>query len=257
MGIGNGSELLDSFGDAVKRGIPLDSLVNEGITNVGVDTTHRLVIAKSRLQAHQRRGHSLVSEGLTNDELHAEYFMDDCCKNVDVLRQNGLDPILVFDGNATPLKTKIMELRRAIREENKKKNKNTSKKKHPADSAFSARNIQSYKWPVQRYIPDRSNVCKWLIKKGIQFFVAPYEADAQLTHLASKKIIDAIITIDSDLIAFGCGKRLKEAKDAYKNFTPHKLLEMSIIIGCDYLPNLAGIGIAKAPEKVAKADYKQ
>ncbi|KAL6122947.1 hypothetical protein ACLB2K_075471 [Fragaria x ananassa] len=278
MGIGNGSELLNHFGDAVKRGIPLDSLVNEGITNVGVDTTHWLVIAKYRLQAHQRRGHSLVSEGITNDELHATYFIDDCRKNVAVLKQNGLTPILVFDGNATPLKSKIEEIREAIKDENNKKNKNTNEKQHQANSAIIHRDSvpTSYNWPDKRYIPDRHNVVKWLRKNKIEFFVAPYEADAQLTHLASKKIIDAVITIDSDLIAFGCEKilykvdfdkktcnyysfqRLREVNDDYKNFSKEKFLEMSIMIGCDYLPKLTSIGIEKAHEMITKhQSYKK
>ena len=33
--------------------------------------------------------------------------------------------------------------------------------------------------------------------------VAPYEADAQLAYLARIGLVDAVITEDSDLIAFG------------------------------------------------------
>lgn len=39
---------------------------------------------------------------------------------------------------------------------------------------------------------------------SVKYIVAPYEADAQLTYLAVKGIIDAVITEDSDLIPFGC-----------------------------------------------------
>jgi len=40
----------------------------------------------------------------------------------------------------------------------------------------------------------------------IDYIIAPYEADAQLAYLAKKKIIDIVITEDSDLILFGCPK---------------------------------------------------
>lgn len=38
----------------------------------------------------------------------------------------------------------------------------------------------------------------------MQYIVAPYEADAQMTFLAVSKQVEAVITEDSDLIPFGC-----------------------------------------------------
>lgn len=38
----------------------------------------------------------------------------------------------------------------------------------------------------------------------MSYIVAPYEADAQMTFLAVSKHVAAVITEDSDLIAFGC-----------------------------------------------------
>ena len=38
---------------------------------------------------------------------------------------------------------------------------------------------------------------------GVEYYVAPYEADAQLTYMYLKKRVDAVITEDSDLLAFG------------------------------------------------------
>ena len=34
--------------------------------------------------------------------------------------------------------------------------------------------------------------------------MAPYEADAQLAYLVREKLVDAVVTCDSDLIVFGC-----------------------------------------------------
>ena len=38
--------------------------------------------------------------------------------------------------------------------------------------------------------------------------VAPYEADAQLAYLSISKIVDVVITEDSDLLAFGAPRIL-------------------------------------------------
>lgn len=44
--------------------------------------------------------------------------------------------------------------------------------------------------------------------QGVDCLVAPYEADAQLAYLNKAGIVQAIITEDSDLLAFGCKKVL-------------------------------------------------
>jgi len=45
---------------------------------------------------------------------------------------------------------------------------------------------------------------KVLKQENLQYIVAPYEADAQMTFLAISGQVDAVITEDSDLIPFGC-----------------------------------------------------
>ena len=47
-----------------------------------------------------------------------------------------------------------------------------------------------------------------LKREGIEFVVAPYEADAQIAHLARQSRenggVDVVFTEDSDLVAYGC-----------------------------------------------------
>ncbi|EEC03153.1 exonuclease, putative, partial [Ixodes scapularis] len=43
-------------------------------------------------------------------------------------------------------------------------------------------------------------------RRGIDYIVAPYEADAQLAYLTQRGLADVVITEDSDLILFGCEK---------------------------------------------------
>lgn len=42
--------------------------------------------------------------------------------------------------------------------------------------------------------------------RGVDCVVAPYEADAQLAYLTKSGLAQAVITEDSDLLAFGCKK---------------------------------------------------
>ena len=41
-------------------------------------------------------------------------------------------------------------------------------------------------------------------REKISYIVAPYEADAQLAYLSINNIVDAVMTVDSDLITYGC-----------------------------------------------------
>ncbi|WP_411021838.1 hypothetical protein, partial [Salmonella sp. s52031] len=50
------------------------------------------------------------------------------------------------------------------------------------------------------------DVIKTARMRGVDCVVAPYEADAQLAFLNKSGIAQAVITEDSDLLAFGCKK---------------------------------------------------
>uniref|UniRef100_G1QGH0 Exonuclease 1 n=1 Tax=Myotis lucifugus TaxID=59463 RepID=G1QGH0_MYOLU len=99
--------------------------------------------------------------------------------------------------------------------------------------------------------------------QGVDCLVAPYEADAQLAYLNKAGIVQAIVTEDSDLLAFGCKKvilkmdqfgngleidqaRLGMCRQLGDVFTEEKFRYMCILSGCDYLSSLRGIGLAKA-----------
>jgi hypothetical protein len=47
-------------------------------------------------------------------------------------------------------------------------------------------------------------VLQELKAQGVQFIVAPYEADAQMAYLARRNDVQLVITEDSDLLAYGC-----------------------------------------------------
>ncbi|CAL4065400.1 unnamed protein product, partial [Meganyctiphanes norvegica] len=100
--------------------------------------------------------------------------------------------------------------------------------------------------------------------RGVDIIVAPYEADAQLAFLNLQGIANLIITEDSDLVLFGCKnvmfkvdnngggvlvehEKLHSAMNLPRDkYTFDKFRNMCILSGCDYLPSLHGIGLAKA-----------
>ncbi|PON62149.1 XPG/Rad2 endonuclease [Parasponia andersonii] len=109
-----------------------------------------------------------------------------------------------------------------------------------------------------------------LRSENIEFVVAPYEADAQLAYMSGLQAqqggISAVITEDSDLIAYGCkaivfkmdrygnGEEIqldnifdsKARTPSFQNFDKELLTGMCVLAGCDFLPSVPGIGIAKS-----------
>lgn len=49
-------------------------------------------------------------------------------------------------------------------------------------------------------------LCLALRAMNVEYYVAPYEADAQLAFMYKAGHVDIVFTEDSDLIAFGVGR---------------------------------------------------
>ena len=100
-----------------------------------------------------------------------------------------------------------------------------------------------------------------LQKNGIQYIVAPYEADAQLAYLEKMGIVDAVLTEDSDLIVYGCNRVIFKmqndgtAEEYQRERLPYidsidmdgltfeQFRRICIFSGCDYLKSIPGIGL--------------
>ncbi|XP_063287707.1 exonuclease 1 [Pelobates fuscus] len=188
-----------------------------------------------------------------------------CMKFVHMLLMNGVKPILVFDGCTLPSKKDVEKARREKRQTNLQKGKQLLRegKLSEARDCFS------------RSINVTSAMAHEVIKtaraEGVDCIVAPYEADSQLAYLNKNGFAQAIITEDSDLLAFGCKKvilkldkfgngleidqaRLGMCKQLGDVFTEEKFRYMCILSGCDYLPSIHGIGLAKACKLIKTAN---
>ncbi|NXI92065.1 EXO1 Exonuclease, partial [Psophia crepitans] len=180
-----------------------------------------------------------------------------CMKLVDMLLSFGIKPILVFDGCTLPSKKEVEKARRERRQASLLKGKQLLQEGKLSE----ARECFGRSVNVTHVMAHE--VIKAARARGVDCIVAPYEADAQLAYLNKTGMVQAIITEDSDLLAFGCKKvflkidkfgngleidqaRLGNCKQLGNVFTEEKFRYMCILSGCDYLSSIHGIGLAKA-----------
>lgn len=91
---------------------------------------------------------------------------------------------------------------------------------------------------------------------GIPFVVAPMEAEAQCAELASRSLVDGIITDDSDVFLFGGTRVYKNMFNQNKyvecyllsdmdrelGLNRDKLVQLAHFLGSDYSDGLPGVG---------------
>ena len=191
-------------------------------------------------------------------------------KRVDQLLRFNIIPIIVFDGDKLQMKK--------IEEEERQKRRNEvtmeslklirkGKEKEAQTKRIEGIDIN----PRMAY-----EFIKLLKQKGIEYFVAPYEADIQLAYLDKINYVDCIITEDSDLLALGCKKVLykldldtnigfeietknlkKCSKYDFSNFDSDKFLTFCILSGCDYF-KVKGMGANNAYKIITNSSsYKK
>ncbi|NXH23572.1 EXO1 Exonuclease, partial [Bucco capensis] len=180
-----------------------------------------------------------------------------CMKLVDMLLSFGIKPILVFDGCTLPSKKEVEKARREKRQASLLRGKQLLQEGRLSE----ARECFGRSVNVTHVMAHE--VIKAARARGVDCIVAPYEADAQLAYLNKTGMVQAIITEDSDLLAFGCKKvflkidkfgngleidqaRLGNCKQLGNVFTEERFRYMCILSGCDYLSSIHGIGLAKA-----------
>uniref|UniRef100_A0A165X675 Exonuclease 1 n=1 Tax=Daucus carota subsp. sativus TaxID=79200 RepID=A0A165X675_DAUCS len=197
---------------------------------------------------------------------YLKYFMH----RINLLRYHKITPVVVFDGGNLPCKAGTENERYMKRKMNRdlamenKKNGNIS-------AAY-----ELFRRAVSITPAMAHQLIQILRSENVEFVVAPYEADAQLAYLSTIEAeqggIDAVISEDSDLLAYGCpAVMFKMDRDgngeeivldklfdsvsclpSFRNFDKNLFLGMCVLAGCDFLPSIPGIGIAKAYSLVSK-----
>ncbi|KAL4079493.1 PIN domain-like protein [Scleroderma citrinum] len=190
-------------------------------------------------------------------------YVDYAMQRIRLLRHHSIQPYVVFDGGPLPAKLETESGRRKRREENLAKAKTlTAEGKKSQAREFYAKCVDVT--PQMAY-----QLIKALRAEGVQYVVAPYEADAQMAYLERKGLVDGIITEDSDLLVFGCRNVLfkfdcasstvvnirradfgsvtvADGGISLAGWTDGQFRAMAILSGCDYLPSIPGIGLKTA-----------
>ncbi|KAL6178211.1 hypothetical protein ACLB2K_049730 [Fragaria x ananassa] len=202
----------------------------------------------------------------SNSERKLKYIDYFFMHRIHMLQHHEITPVVVFDGDSVPCKAATGDERHRRR-----------KKFHDlAMEKVEEGNVRAATELFQRAVSVTPSMAHELIKvrrsENIEFVVAPFEADAQLAYLASleaeKGGIAAVITEDSDLVAYGCqamdqfgnGDELllnsifnqADRTPSFQNFDLKLFTGMCVLAGCDFLPSVPGIGMGKAYALVSK-----
>ncbi|PMD42484.1 hypothetical protein L207DRAFT_581143 [Hyaloscypha variabilis F] len=191
-------------------------------------------------------------------------FVDFAMHRVRMLQHFHVTPYIIFDGDYLPSKAATEADRAKRREESKKAG---------MELLNAGKTSQAY-LEFQKAVDVTPEMARQLIdelkKVGVQYIVAPYEADAQMVYLERKGIIDGILSEDSDLLVFGA-KRLLTKLDQYGNcieinkqdfcackeisltgWSDTQFRQMAILSGCDYLASISNMGLKTAYRMVRK-----
>ncbi|KAL8684064.1 MAG: hypothetical protein Q9186_000094 [Xanthomendoza sp. 1 TL-2023] len=191
-------------------------------------------------------------------------FVEFSMNRVRMLIHFGVTPFLVFDGDYLPSKAATERERAKKREESKRLGLELHRLGKKSQAHLE----------LQKAVDVTPEMARQLIEElkilGLQYIVAPYEADSQLAYLEKKGAIQGILSEDSDLLVFGA-KRLLTKLDQYGDcieisrsdftacreislvgWTDDDFRRMAILSGCDYLTHINKIGLKTAYRFVRK-----
>jgi len=129
-------------------------------------------------------------------------YVNYCMHRAKMLKFFGIEPVIVFDGDRLPMKNGEEQQRRQRRAEANKKGMERLQQGNREGATF----MFTQSLDISPTMALELIVA--LKRENVEFVVAPYEADAQIAHLArlgrDKGGVDVVFTEDSDLVAYGC-----------------------------------------------------
>lgn len=218
--------------------------------------------------------------------LNQDKWLDSFAYLVLALRRNRIHPVFIFDGEAPAekdlekskrsqqknlLKDKIFTFRQSLDNyyssgESNDFLREEMKKLHTGKTLGDVIPINTHLLET-RYKQIESQVVHWngdeveLLHRifdlsGIQYCQSPGEAETLCSSLALEGKVDAVISNDSDVLAYGVDKFLYKINgmtetcveiDLQKileclSFTREQFLDFCIMCGCDYNTNIPGVG---------------
>lgn len=207
-----------------------------------------------------------------------------CMERVALLLRYGVRPLLVFDGGPLPAKAEQESIRKSRREEARSRALQCAREnRHEEARKWFAKSIDVTPEMAARLID--ACVSRWG-RERVDFVVAPYEADAQLALECREGRVAAVVSEDSDNLAYGTPRVLfKLEVDGMADeivvgdlFAPDRTLAtcaaggeeidvrgwteamfatMCALAGCDYVNSVRGVGIKIAHRFVARYREKK
>lgn len=175
----------------------------------------------------------------------------------------GIKPIYVFDGTPPTLKAGELESRKLKASEAEKE---LEKAKEEGDDEM----MEKMSKRTVRVTREQTDECKKLLKlMGIPVVQAPSEAEAQCAELVKKGKAWGVGTEDMDALTFGSKIMIRhlnfsEAKKRpiaeihlddvlqQTGLSMDQFIDICILLGCDYVPKIPGIGPQKAWDAIQR-----
>jgi|688.fasta_scaffold513989_1 flap endonuclease-1 len=157
-------------------------------------------------------------------------------------------PVFVFDGIAPKIKEKTLKSRSEFQNYMKQKYYNAVTQDEKKKYYFMKSDIT---YQEIKDCIELISLFNYTIIESLE------EADSQLAELSKSHIIDYIATDDMDILVFGGNKILKNFTvsdkkkiqeinlDTFKketNLNQSQIIDLSILLGCDYCPSVKGVG---------------
>ena len=153
---------------------------------------HKLIVREDIVKAFHRK-----------PEICLQVYIDDYFDRIlRSLQGCNITPIFVFDGKKHPLKEETNQERLKNRQHAERELDDLLQ--NPLEVDIFPDLIKWMKKAV--FVREDIVACSldWAVRNNVTCIGAPFEADWQLRQLEIDGIIDAILTIDGDLIALGC-----------------------------------------------------
>lgn len=189
--------------------------------------------------------------------------------------KNNILPVYVIDGTA-PSEKSIILSKRAMRRNkvNEELEKLLDLKQRLIDNNSSPRKLSILEQDINKLEKKCVQFSKEIVKNLIDFFEMcgipviqeNYESDWILAQLSKNKLVDYVLSEDSDLLVFGAEKIMKNfciLEESFNIYERQKILDslhieqtefidLCILAGCDYAPKIKNINTVKALELISE-----
>jgi len=248
MGIKNLKKFLDKY---AVTSLSYKKYENYENKIIAIDTS---LILYKYISAMRRTGKDLTTkDGIVTSHLHGLIYL------INKLLSHKITPVFVFDGKPPDIKKDTLSKRGD--------NRKNAEDKMLSNELTPEQKI-TYFMQSTKLSSDIIKNTKLMLKTiGIPYVDSPEEADAQMVCLLQKKLVYAVATEDMDLLTFGADRVLKNFFSTKENniieidrdlmlkqlkLTGKQFIDLTILLGCDYLPTLDRIGAVKSFEYITK-----